>query len=258
MSEKTEAPTGKKKAEARKEGQVARSQELNAAIALLVGIWLLSGPGSKLIFDLQAFVTNALTSAAPGEITYNWLLSYLVENGVPIATDLGMILGVALMTGIVVTMAQTGFLWASKRLGFHLDKLNPIKGLKRLFSKNGLFELIKSLLKLALVGWVAYSYVQSCLSELVGLAQLDFHTGVTVWVQIAVSLVWRVGGAFLLLALADYAFQYYQINQSLKMSKEEVKEEFKSSEGDPLIKGRISRSAAPHGAHAHDGCSAKS
>jgi flagellar biosynthesis protein FlhB len=136
-------------------------------------------------------------------------------------------------------MAQTGLLWASKRVGFHFDRLNPLKGLKRMFSSQGLVELIKALFKLLVVGWVAYSFLKSRAMDVLLLGQMDLVSAVGSWTSLGISLAMRVGAAYLTLALIDYAYQRYTVTKSLRMTKEEVKEDMKSSEGDPFIKARI-------------------
>ncbi len=114
-----------------------------------------------------------------------------------------------------------------------------MSGLKRLFSMNGFVELAKALLKLGVVGWVAYSFLRSHAEDMLGMAQTDFQSALRYWVDLAVSLISRVGYTYLVIAIADYAYQRWQTTKSLKMTKEEVKEDAKRSEGDPLIKSRI-------------------
>ncbi len=239
MSEKTEAPTARKVGEARAEGQVARSMELNAAAALLIGGWLLTGPGRQLYNDLQGMVLNTLTllpDVASGKV---WLSELFMSDSIRLVSDLSVIVLGLMATGVIVTVAQTRFLWASKRIGFDFNKLNPLTGFKRLFSGQGLVEFLKALIKLLAVGWVAYSFLRGRINDLLSLGQTDFFSAVGAWVQMASSLIMRVGGTYLLLAIADYAYQRWQFTRSMRMTKEEVKEDMKRSEGDPMIKSRI-------------------
>jgi len=239
MAEKTEAPTHRKLEEARKEGQVARSQELNAAAALLVGAWLLTGPGKKLLNDMQGMMVNSLNSLPGLEISGAWLRELVFTDVLRLGADLGLIVFGLLFTGVAITFGQTGFLWATKRIGFDFDRVNVIKGVQRLFSRHGLVEMLKSILKLVLVIWVAYSYLRPRAHELLGLTQTDFRSAINHWAGMASALMLRVGGAYLILAAADYAYQRWQHQQSLKMTKDEVKEDLKRSEGDPFLKSRI-------------------
>lgn len=243
MSEKTEAPTPRRIEDARAEGRVARSQELGAAAGLLAGAWLLQGSGGRLVGEFKDLITYSLISLPEIDrsIDYSWfeLKSTLVSDLLRLAPGFSMILAGLLFTGLAVNFGQTGFLWANKRLGFKFDRLNPLSGLKRLFSLNGLVELVKSLLKLLIVGWVAYAFLHKHAIDMLTLSQIDFDTALWQWVDLSMSLMLRVGAAYLVLALADYGYQRWQYMQSLRMTKDEVKEDFKRSEGDPFIRSRI-------------------
>jgi flagellar biosynthesis protein FlhB len=138
-----------------------------------------------------------------------------------------------------VTLGQTQFLWAGKKIGFDAKRLNPLEGFKRIFSKHGLIELLRSLLKLGLVSWVAYGFLRANADQLLTLTQLDLATAVGQFIRLAVALTIRVGGMYLVLAAADYAYQRWDLYKNLKMSKDEIKEENKRSEGDPMLKSRV-------------------
>ncbi len=239
MAEKTEAPTSRRIAEARKEGQVARSQELNAAVSLLVAAWLLASPGKKLLADLQGLVVTTIGGLPSLQMADTWTKNLLAPDLLPLAGDLGVILLGLLLSGIAINLGQTGFLWASKRLGFDLNRVNPLNGFKRLFSLQGLLELLKALLKLSVVAWVAYAYLRGRWAELLGLAQTDYLSALRWWSNMAIGLMLRIGAAYLILAILDYAYQRWNYLRALRMTKEEVKEELKQTEGDPLIKSRI-------------------
>ncbi len=239
MPEKTEPPTGRKIQEARKEGMVAMSQELNAAAIMLIGVWLLSSPGRQVVAEIETILIESLTSLPSGEVSAVWFTQRIVNDALRVGKDLLIIVLGLGMVGVSITLAQTNFLWSSKRIAINFGRLNPLNGFKRLFSLQGIVEWIKALLKLLLIGWVVYAYLRDQISPLLHLAGLDFKTAVTVWMDIAIKLAIRVGAAFLILAFADYAYQRWSYRRSLMMTKEEVKEEMKRSEGDPMIKNRI-------------------
>lgn len=239
MSEKTEAPTPRRLAEARKEGQVARSQELNAAAALLISTWLLTGPGGKVLNDLQRLLVISLSALPDPQLSLGWLADRILPDTITLIKDIGVLSIVLLISGVVLTIGQTGLLWAQKRIGFDFKRLNPFNGFKRLFSRYGLIELVKAILKLVVITWVAYGYLDKRITQILGLPFTDFKTALGLWGEIAKTLVLRVGGAYLILAAADYAYQRWQHTRTLKMSKDEVKEEMKSIEGNPAIKNRI-------------------
>jgi flagellar biosynthesis protein FlhB len=144
-----------------------------------------------------------------------------------------------MLTGIAITMGQTQFLWAGKKIGFDFKRLNPLEGFKRIFSAKGLIELLRSLLKLGWVSWVAYSFLRAHYYELFSFPQYDLSTAVTTFINLSFSLILRIGGMYLILAVADYAYQRWDLYKHLRMSKEEIKEENKRSEGDPMLKSRV-------------------
>lgn len=239
MADRTEAPTPKRLREAREEGRVVRSFELNSAAILLAGTLLLQSSGRALVQALQGQMTNAVTHNLTLEITEARLREWFISDITQVAPGLGIILFALLAVGIAATVGQTGFLWAGKKIGFDFNRVNPLNGFKRLFSPRGLVEMGKSLLKLGLVGWVTYGFLSSRASELMNLAHVDVRAGVSLFVSLAFSLALRVGATYLLLAAADYAYQRWDFMRNMRMTKEEIKEEYKRSEGDPFLKNRI-------------------
>jgi flagellar biosynthesis protein FlhB len=239
MSEKTEKPTGKRISELRNEGNVCKSNELNAAVALLLSAWILAGPGTQLLNDLKILVSHTITSLPSNISPTDWLWKLLSNEGKTVVMDMSTILITFLATGVIVTLLQTRFLWAKKKIGFNFKKLNPFNGLKNIFSVQGLVEFFKAFLKVAVISWVAYNFLRSRTASLIGLAQTDFLSGLNWWGGLAISLTYRIGEAFMVLAIADYGYQRWQYDKSIKMTKEEIKEELKQREGDPVIKHRI-------------------
>lgn len=239
MSDKTEAPTQRRLDEAREEGQVARSLELNTAAIMLVGALLLKGPGSILVDAIKQLLVSAIQTLPAALVTEGSLRSLLFSIASSLVPGLSIILIGILLTGVSVTLVQTGFLWAGKKIGFDFKRLNPLNGLKRIFSSSGLIELGRALLKLLLVGWVVYSFIQGQIDKLATIGSMDISAGITEWVNLASALAIRVGSAYLVLAVADYAFQRWQFMRSMRMTKQEIKEDYKRSEGDPFLRGRI-------------------
>jgi flagellar biosynthetic protein FlhB len=239
MSDKTEAPTQRRLDEAREEGQVARSLELNTAVIMLVGAFLLKGPGTTLVNAIRDLIISSINTLPTAVINENSLRTRLFSIISTLVPSFGLILVGLLVTGVSITLAQTGFLWAGKKIGFDFKRLNPLTGLQRIFSGSGLIELGRAMLKLVVVGWVAYSYLKSQINALSDLGLMDLTSGVSKWVDLASTLAIRVGSAYLVLAVADYAFQRWRFMRSMRMTKEEIKEDYKRSEGDPFLRGRI-------------------
>ena len=239
MPERTEKPTRRRIEEARKEGQVIKSQELNTAAILFAGILLLNGPGRSLISEMEVMIVKTITSIQSLRIADTNIKDIFLEDVMTLGPLMIMMLGGFLVTGVFMTLAQTQFLWASKRLNPDLSRLNPLQGLKRIFSGTGLMELFKALLKLVVVGFTAYSFLKSRYQDLLVLCQMDYRSALHTWVDLAISMALRIGMVYLVIAAADYVYQRWKYLRSLRMTKEEVKEDFKRTEGDPLLKGRI-------------------
>jgi len=239
MPDRTEAPTSRRLEEARSEGRVARSQELNTAVIMLVSALLLRGPGNNLVTAIKEMLVNLIAETPKIDLTQQWLQQTLITYGMQILPPLAIFIAGLLVVGVAVTVAQTRIIWVSKRKGFDFTRINPITGLKRIFSAHGLIELGRALLKLGLVGWVAYSYLRDNYQQIVALSQSDMPSAVTNFIDLSISLTLRVGIAYMFLAAADYAYQRWELMRNLRMSKEEIKEELKRSEGDPMLKSRI-------------------
>lgn len=239
MSDKTEAPTPKKLRDAREEGQVVRSIELNTAALMLVSVLLLRGPGAQMIQVITGQMESYLITLPKAELTEATLSQMLIELVMGVGPNLALVLVGLLLTGVAVTLMQTGFLWSSKRIGFDFKRLNPISGLKRVFSPHALIELLKALLKLSVIIWTAYTFLRENYPALLILNQMDLRSAVQRFVDLAFDLAFRVGGVYLIIAAADYAYQRWDLMRNLRMSKQDIKEEYKRSEGDPFLKSRI-------------------
>lgn len=239
MADKTEAPSHRRLEEAREEGNVARSLELNTAVIILASAYLLRWQGGSLVGLLKDLTILSINKIADAELTGTWLKSFIFSEVTLFAPKIGMILVGLLTCGVVITLGQTNFLWASKKIGFDFKRLNPLDGLKRIFSSQGLIELGRSLLKLSLIGYVVYTYLRDQAQVIIETGQISLNVSVERWAQLSIDLIIRVGSAYAVLAVADYAFQRWRFMRQLRMTKEEVKEEYKRSEGDPFLRGRI-------------------
>lgn len=238
--ERTEPATGKKKEDARRKGSVAKSVELNSSFILIFGLMLLyfGGPtmASRIAtFSRDMFSHSAQVSISPAEV------HQIVLQGVVFlaATVLPLLIGLMLV-GLVSSYAQVGVLFSLEPLEIKLNKLNPLTGIKKVFgSRRSMMELLKNLLKVCVVAFVAYLSVASVMAESLVLMEHGVEEILVFMVSASLGVGWKVGLAFLVLAVLDYFFQRYEYERELRMTKQEVKEEMKSMEGDPLIKGRI-------------------
>lgn len=236
--EKTEPATPHRRREARRKGQVFHSQEFSAAVNLLAtGItvfWIFPWwrqeiiKLTRMLYSLDCFDFD-LTFA-------NKLGNFVLTN---FLTLMAPLFGVAVATGVAANLAQVGFVFSMEPLAFRLDRLNPISGFQRIFSRRSIINLIRSLIKLSLVAVVVYinikrEYYLIPRLPLVGIADYMSTLSTLVW-----SLLWQCGVAILLLSVADYAYQRWEYEKSLRMSVQEIKEEFKQTEGSPEVRGQI-------------------
>ncbi|HEY0902345.1 MAG TPA: EscU/YscU/HrcU family type III secretion system export apparatus switch protein [Marmoricola sp.] len=233
--EKTEKPTEKKRKESRKEGQVPRTQELGGWSSLLVVGLALPFLLEHELGALRELMISALTmgeEASPAEA-----LGLLGRGGAHVLLSL-VVLGCAVMVvSVAGALAQGGFFLATKSMKPTMSKLDPIKGAKRIFGPQALWEGAKMLLKSGFVGLVAYFAVKAMMPLIGGLVPI--HTVLEAASSQALGLVRNIALVGLGMAAADYAMQRRRIGKQTRMSKEEVKQEHKQTEGDPLLKGAI-------------------
>ena len=237
--EKTEEATPHRREEARKKGQVARSMELNSFAILFFGLLFLVFTGPAMVRQVAALMREMLsnvTGVSGGADTYIGLLMHLSLRCLLILAPLF----VALITvGILINAAQVGFSASIESLQPKLEKLNLANGLKRLLSRRSLVELIRDLLKLTIIGVVAWFALRVELDRIMTLTDVD-PAGIlsaAAWSVFRVSI--KVILALLVLAIFDYAFQRWDFERSIRMTKQELKEEYKLYEGSPQMRSRI-------------------
>ena len=144
-----------------------------------------------------------------------------------------------MIIGLAMNLAQVGLNFSTETISFDPNKLNPINGAKRMFSKRSLVELIKSLLKIIIIGYFIITYLKDEVFQIPKLIYMDIFAGLNKMSDTIFFLAFKIIGVFIVMAVLDFAYQKWQNLQDLKMSKQEVKEEFKQQEGDPKIKGKI-------------------
>lgn len=237
--EKTESPTQKKRDDARKEGQVAFSREVSAVALLGSFLLIFYFLGPMMLSTFGDAFRNAFIHSQTSELTIPLLeritSSYMTDTVLIVVP----FFAAAIVVGIMASIAQVGFNLTGKPLIPKLEKLSPLKGFGRIFSKQALSELLKSLFKLSVIGYIGYYTFTSSAEQIVNLIDTDSRNLFTPAGEIIGSFVFRLFLAFVILAILDYMFQRWDLEQKLKMTKQEVKEEHKQTEGDPTIKARI-------------------
>jgi flagellar biosynthesis protein FlhB len=238
FQEKTEQPTDKRLEDSRKKGQIAQSKELPSCFMILfsAGFFYFSvSHGFTEMFKVYTtYVRNLDLDVNMGNI-YS-ILSFGVYRWLMIVAPIFALL---LATAVVGTVVQTKFLWSFEAIGFKIEKINPMTGLKNLLSKRGVVELLKSLIKIILLVYIAYSLLIRELPEILTLNQKDPRLIVEYLGKTCLSLTLKVGFFFLFIAGLDFMYQKWQHKKDLMMTFQEVKEESKERDGNPQVKGRI-------------------
>ena len=236
FGEKTEPPTPRRRLEARERGQVAKSQDLPAAVVLLAGMIGLELLGPSVWRSL--FVVMRAGLSVEGPVRPGELAGF---SGLAARTAFGALapfLLLIFLSAFVVTFWQVGFLLSLKSVTPSLNKLNPLSGLKRMFSPRTLVATLLNFGKVLLLVAVVYWTLKDGLHRIIFAMDLDHVELYVMAAALLLRLGIRLAIVMLILALFDLAYQRYRHEKELKMSKEEVKEEMKRMEGDPLMKRR--------------------
>lgn len=238
--EKTEQASGKKLSDAREKGQVAKSVEVNSAVMLLFGLLMISVLGTSMMRQMSDLASNVLRSAHTVTLTVDSVHHYFTIGVILLGGILGPVLGGFMVLGIVTNIAQVGFMFTFEPLLPKFSKLNPITGISKvMLSKRSMVELLKGLVKILIVGFVAYIAIEKLIHESVQLMDSEPDAIMSFIVHASFVVGMKICGVFLVVALFDYAFQKYDFMQQQRMTKEEVREENKQQDGDPMVKGRI-------------------
>lgn len=237
--EKTEKATPKKRQDARKKGQVAKSTEVPSALILLLGFLFIFLSASFMGPVLKSLYTKSFIEYMLWDLTIeNTLTIYgqLLMQGLKVLMPIFL---VTFVVAIVGNYIQFGFLVSSEPLKMKLSKLNPIEGAKRIFSLRALVELVKSSLKILMIGVVVFWILWINKTQIISLSFLPLPSIFTYIANLTVQIGLTIGLLLVVLSIFDYMYQKYDYEKNLRMSKQDIKDEFKKTEGDPLIKSRI-------------------
>lgn len=237
--EKTEKATPKKRQELREKGEVAKSRELPSVAVLLSALIALSLFGSYTYYNIQVIMKGAFSLPTMNDLNISEFIIFAQKVTTHFILALCPLLAAVFVTAILSNIMQVGFVLSGESITPKLSKIDPIKGFGRLFSKQGFMELFKSLLKMVVVGSIAYLTVKSEMNNIAHLGEMDLNSIFTYIFIIFFKIFIRCTLAMIFLVVIDYAFQKWDFEKRNKMTKQEVKDEFKRTEGDPLIKSRI-------------------
>lgn len=239
QGDKTEAPTPRRRTEAREQGNVARSQDLTMAVLLIGIMMMLHATGPRLVTAMRALVRETLGDRSLSDLSAGGATDAALHAITLIGWAMAPLLVGVVVLAVLANIVQVGFHFSTQRLQPNLAALNPIRGWGRIFgSKKNPAQFGINVVKMVLLTAVAYSAVHSRLGPIMSVQQLSFLQIFGLGAQIVYSIAIRVGIAMLLLAILDYAYQKWRIEQELKMTKQEVKDEMRRMEGDPKIKQR--------------------
>lgn len=237
--EKTEKATPKKKQDARKKGQVAKSQDLSPALSLTAFFFLLMMLGSTMLGTFQDLMRESLITYTTWQLNEENLKVMVMQLVFEAIKIVGPILGLSFLVAFAVNYMQVGWHISTEPLQMKLEKIDPIKGAKRIFSLRSLVELLKSLLKISAGIYVAYVILWNAKEQVVQLSLLSLGAVLSFTAEEVTKLGIYLGLLLFILAVLDYTYQRYEHEKNLRMSKQDLKDEHKQAEGDPLIKGKI-------------------
>ena len=238
--ERTEQATPRRRLDAREKGQVAKSMELNATASMLAGLlaWQAFGPRCAAQWQLltaahirQAGVLTQMTPDAMQVVCRDSIREYLLL--------ILPILLVSLVAGVATNILQSGFILSAQPLAWDFKRLDPFQGIARMFSSRAMMELVKSSAKASVVAYVIVEFFHQHIAEVIGITRQNPMLVGSMLGRLCLELLVRTSLALAVIALADYAFQRWQFEKQLRMTKQEVKEEFKRTEGDPQVKARM-------------------
>jgi flagellar biosynthetic protein FlhB len=239
FEEKTEKPTPKKRQEARSKGEVAKSMEVSSVAVILAGLMTLAIFGPYIYSYIQMIMKGSFSLITLRDLTRPLFMEFARNTTTSLILAIIPLMAAVFITAILSNIMQVGFLLSGESIKPKFSKLNPLKGLSRLFSKQSFMELFKSLMKLVIIGGVAYLTVKGEMKNIFFLGEMEPNS-IFVYILITILKILVLCVLSMIpLVIIDYAFKRWEYENKLKMGKQEVKDEHKRSEGDPKIKSRI-------------------
>lgn len=237
--EKTEEATPKRRSEARNKGQVAKSVEINSAFVILAAFFTLKLIGPFMYGELTNLYRYVYSDFSTKDFTINYIYVLFLNLSMIFFKVAFPVMLVILIVSLFINVMQVGFHFTFEPLMPNFERLNPIAGFQRLFSKRSLVELVKSLLKVVIIGYFIYRFIMKEVSELPALISAEPAYSLFTAASLSLDIAFQIGAVMLVLAALDYYYQWWDFNKSIKMSKQDVKEEYKQTEGNPQIKSKI-------------------
>jgi type III secretion protein U len=237
MGEKTEKASPKKLKDARKKGQLAKSQDLPAAFTFIASIWITLGMSATLYHQMSNFLVETFHQITNNDVAT--ILSHVWEQGIWLIFYASMpVLLAVCAIGVLINFLSVGPCFAMEVFKFDIKKFDPIQNLKGKFKVKTLVELLKSCLKIGIASYIIYRVMKNSLPVLVQAVSMPMGSALLIFHAFLMEVVIKVGLFFIVVAVADFVYQKKNFATEMKMEKFEVKQEYKNSEGDPHIKGK--------------------
>lgn len=233
---KTEEASPKRIRDARKKGQIPRSNELIPAISLLVFAMMAGLLGNYLFNNSFSFLKNSLSLNYSKEVNIDYIMTLFINNFLRASLLILPFAAISIALGIIINLVQTGFMITSEPLKPDLKKINPIEGFKNIFSKKVLFNLLKNVLKLSLVFYLAADNISEFFNQILNSGSIGTEKLFSFMSNFVKTLIVDIASIMLILAVVDYIFQRREFKKNLMMTKQEIKDEYKEMEGNPQIK----------------------
>ncbi|WP_339145819.1 MULTISPECIES: flagellar biosynthesis protein FlhB [unclassified Sutcliffiella] len=237
--EKTEKATPKKRQDTRKKGQVAKSADVNTSFVLIAVFLCLLAIGPWMKDQITTLFVQSFQIYMLEEVTIDRVHTIYLELIMQLIWVIGPIMLAAMLGAIISNYLQVGPLFSTEAIHMKLNKLDPIQGFKRIYSVRAIVEFVKSMLKIVFVGVITFSILWFSLEDVLLLSQKNLHEAFAFLGTLTVRMGLFAGGALLFLSIFDYFYQKYDYEKNIRMSKHDVKDEYKKAEGDPLIKSKI-------------------
>ncbi|MPM35488.1 Flagellar biosynthetic protein FlhB [bioreactor metagenome] len=240
--EKTEKATPKKKRDAREKGEVHKSADLSSSVLICAMFGMLRAGYDGFVRSMRAFMTKFLSPEIVGRaatLTPTTLRATYAEVLLTVLPVIMPLLLGAVLCGAAVHLVQTGPMFSPAKLKPDFSKINPIQGFKRLFSSRSLMELAKSIIKVVILGWIIYKYLRGAIQSFLKLMYVDVAVAFSTVISTCISMALTIGMALVAFSVIDVLYQWWKYEKDMMMTKQEVKEEHKQTEGDPQIKGKI-------------------
>lgn len=237
---KTEDATPKRRQEARQKGQILKSKEVNTAALILMSAYALNWSGPFMYKTIFKYIQATYYEMPWLAKHFNRvdIFAYGITSVKVLAFMVLPIFAIVFMTALIIELVQVGVLISGKPLKPQLERIHPIKGAKRVFSLKSLVELVKSTVKTIIVGMVVYDTIRDNLPAIIYSVKNPIANALVLAGVLLITIAKKAAAAMVVVAFIDYFYQRWEFEKSLRMSKQEVKDEYKQTEGDPLIKGK--------------------